>query len=183
MIHNIGEACTGCSACASICSRKAIEMLRDKEGFLYPEVEPEKCSQCGKCSRVCHLDVKPQSTCESMTYAGVCINDEIRMGSSSGGVFSVLAQSVFQDGGAVCGAVLSDDFKSLQHTVVWNEADLEALRGSKYLQSSMEDVYSEIRALLEEKCPVLFCGTPCQVSGLNRYLGKEYEHLDRKSVV
>ena len=47
------EECTGCSACYAVCPGKCIRMEKDKEGFLYPEVDEKKCISCGKCEKVC----------------------------------------------------------------------------------------------------------------------------------
>ena len=45
--------CCGCSACYAICSKQAIQMIEDEEGFLYPVIDSAKCVKCGRCVYVC----------------------------------------------------------------------------------------------------------------------------------
>lgn len=47
--------CCGCTACYAICTRDAIQMLPDEEGFEYPVIEESKCIRCYMCVKVCPL--------------------------------------------------------------------------------------------------------------------------------
>lgn len=178
MIGNITpDICCGCESCAQICPVSCIEMTENREGFLYPQVNGERCIGCGKCERVCPVSShEDDSSFSGQVYAAYA-KDELRLGSASGGLFALIAGRLISEGGAVCGARLSEDCLEVFHVVVENESDLAALRGSKYVQSRMGNVYRETEALLKEGRQVLFSGTPCQVEGLLRFLGKPYDGL------
>ena len=130
--------CTGCGACFNICPVKAISMQENKEGFLYPVIDSEKCTNCGLCAKVCPVlnERKSKNLSKPKCYA-VMANDEVRAKSSSGGIFTLLADYVLDKGGYVCGASYNDDW-SVSHIIVDNKDELSRLRGSKYLQSSTE---------------------------------------------
>lgn len=170
--------CCGCSACANVCPKNCIEMISDNEGFLYPKVDKEKCVNCGLCEKVCPIINKPQII-ESNQVALAVINKNIniRLNSSSGGVFTLLASEIIKNDGVVFGAVFSEDCKSVYHKSVQTLEELTALRGSKYVQSEIGNTYSQVKTFLENGKIVLFSGTPCQISGLYAFLNKEYENL------
>lgn len=169
--------CTGCTACAAVCPLHCIAMTPDEEGFRYPEIDRDRCVSCGQCEAVCPVD-KPAGESEPAPAAyGVKAKDvELRLNSSSGGAFSLLAEGVLSRGGAVFGVAMAADCKSARHVMAESEGELAALRGSKYLQSDLEDTFRQVKKELEQR-PVLFSGTPCQVDGLNAYLGQGYENL------
>ena len=167
--------CTGCTACASICPRDAIAMARDREGFDRPVIDPESCVRCGRCTAVCPiLTPRPRGSMPAV-FAAWNPNDGIRRDSTSGGIFTLLAEHVLEQGGVVYGAAL-DGGMHLRHIACFRREELWRLRGSKYVQSDLRGVFREIRKWLEQR-PVLFSGTPCQVDGLYRYLGTRPENL------
>lgn len=167
--------CTGCSACASICPKDAIAMTRDKEGFLYPNVNHEKCVQCGKCTSICPALQEQEQKRLPAVFAAWNKNDVIRKDSSSGGVFSVLAEDTIEAGGVVFGAAM-DSAMHLRHIACFDKSELWKLRGAKYVQSEIGDAYQNVKEALKTR-PVLFSGTPCQVDGLYHYLGERPENL------
>lgn len=169
--------CCGCSACANICAHKAITMVADEKGFLYPHLDEDKCKSCGLCLKVCPIQNTP-IVCKGQRKMLVAYNkdEKIRKKSTSGGLFTILANSVYQNGGVVCAARFDDMF-SVEHYCSLSPTDIEQFRGSKYLQSRIGNTYSEIRHFLKEGIPVLFIGLPCQVAGLRKFLNKEYENL------
>jgi coenzyme F420-reducing hydrogenase beta subunit len=173
---NRKQDCSGCHACANVCPVNCITMIEDNEGFLYPNVDISKCIDCGLCEKVCPI-INPKEKINGVKgYACVNKNEKIRVESSSGGIFSLLAENMINNGGVVFGAVFDDDF-NLIHSYADNIEGLAKLRGSKYVQSKIGDTYNKCREFLEKKIKVLFTGTPCQIAGLISYLGKDYDDL------
>ena len=171
------QDCCGCSACEQVCHVNAIEMKMNEEGFYYPQVNKSLCVNCDKCKRVCPIrQGSPERKVEPKVY--VCQNKSLhtRLDSTSGGVFSALAQFVLEKDGVVFGAVLNDHFV-VQHESVTSEEGLHRIRGSKYVQSKINDSYKQVKEYLNGNRYVLFTGTPCQIAALCSYLGKEYEKL------
>lgn len=169
------KTCSGCHACYSICPKKCINMQVDDEGFWYPVINQDKCINCELCKKVCPI-LNEHKGNKGKAYA--CINKDefIRMQSSSGGVFTLIAENIIEEGGVVFGAAFDDEL-NVFHTAVKSKSDLERFRGSKYLQSNIGDTYKEAKIYLEADRKVLFTGTPCQISGLKSFLGKEYNNL------
>lgn len=169
--------CCGCGACEQSCPKGCITMVPDEEGFLYPRVEETACVQCGLCEKVCPiLSEKKPAAGPIAAYGAYSTDEEIRKSSSSGGIFSVLAGEILSRGGVIAGAAFDDDF-SVRHILVEQDDRLHRLRGSKYVQSRMEDTYIQIRRLLKQGRTVLFTGVSCQVAGLKAFLGRDYEGL------
>lgn len=171
------ENCTGCTACYNACPSGAIKMVENKEGFLYPQIDAIKCINCGKCKIVCPDNTGKQfNTGEQKAY-GAYADDEILLNkSSSGGVFTVIAEYILKQNGVVCGAAYNSNME-VEHIIVDNSEDLIKLRGSKYLQSKLGNVFKNIKTYLEQGRPVLFTGTPCQAAGLKNFLNKDYDNL------
>ncbi len=176
------EKCTGCHACYSICPKHCIEMQADNDGFLYPKIDRTICINCGRCENICPALNKPAPQKIGQAYACINKNDEVRMQSSSGGVFTLIAEYVINNGGAVFGAAFDENL-SVRHIMIESVNDLGKLRGSKYVQSSIGNSYKEAKNLLECGRIVLFSGTPCQISGLLSYLGKEYSNLITQDLI
>lgn len=173
------EDCTGCSACSNICPVDAVAMKPDSEGFLRPIIDKEKCVGCGKCASIC--PVLPQNIIDvpqndPQCYAAWSKDENIRYQSTSGGVFTHLAQAILDMGGAVVGARYRSD-NLVEHALIRSVGEIEQLRQSKYVQSEIGTVFREIKGELASGKPVLFAGTPCQCAGLRAYLEKDYENL------
>ncbi|WP_232473252.1 polysaccharide pyruvyl transferase family protein [Brachyspira sp. SAP_772] len=169
--------CTGCSVCEKVCPHNAIEMIETKEGFRYPLIDEDRCTNCGLCVKKCHALNDNFKTNFKQEIYDVRASDDIRMKSSSGGMFTILANYVLENNGYVCGAAFTKDWLGVEHIIINNEQDLDKLRGSKYIESSLRNTFLEIKKLLNEKKQVLFSGCPCQVSALYSYLGKDYDNL------
>lgn len=177
MIAVNGADCTGCEACANICPKKAIKMVRDAEGFAYPKINDTLCIKCGRCDAVCPaLNFKEKiPTALPLVFVATHPDDKILRHSSAGGVFSALSEIIFHDGGIVFGASFDKNWR-VEHTSAKNPDELEKLRSSKYVQSKIGDVYQQVRDALKVKS-VLFSGTPCQCAGLKQFLGSDPDNL------
>lgn len=166
------KKCCGCEACAQMCPHRAIAMRHDTEGFAYPHIDPDACTDCGLCERICpEIAFDNPNAMPTAAYAAWATDDGIRMEGSSGGMFPILARYVLDRGGTVCAAAFDKD-TTLRHTLSDDSAVLAAMTGSKYLQSSTGDCFLRIRQALHEGREVLFCGTPCQVAGVYNTVGR-----------
>ena len=176
--------CNGCHACAQICPPKCIEMVCDNEGFLYPTISASQCTECGLCEKTCPvLTHKLQYEEKEITaYAAFNKDENVRLKSSSGGIFSLLANYIFSQNGIVFGAAFDHDFNVI-HSHAENTEELEALLGSKYVQSSIGDCYQRTKEILKTGRLVLFSGTPCQIEGLLSYLKKPYDNLITQDLI
>jgi Coenzyme F420-reducing hydrogenase, beta subunit len=171
--------CTGCYACYNICPNNCISMEKDFEGFYYPKIDIELCTNCGLCESRCPIlnKVKANDKFSIPTvYAAWSLNDEIRVNSTSGGIFSELAINILNKGGNVCGAMYGE-YHKIEHSLINSVNDLALIRQSKYAQSDVGIAYRKIKELLNNNETVLFCGTPCQCAGLINFLNKKYENL------
>lgn len=172
--------CCGCGGCAAICPSVCIQMRPDSEGFLSPLVDTAHCADCGLCLETCPWQTDREidkRIFPPQVYAAWHLDQEIRRQSSSGGVFTALAEDILSRGGAVVGAAFDENLV-VRHILVEDVCSLGRLRGSKYVQSEIpSELYSKIHALLNQGRYLLFSGTPCQVAGLRNFLGQDYKTL------
>lgn len=168
--------CCGCASCIDACPKQCIEFNEDNEGFRYPKVNVDKCIDCHICEKVCPVINKSEGQKIDKLYSASNKVDDIRIKSSSGGVFGYLAEIIIKQGGIVYGASFDDNWE-VQHIGIEKIEDLHKLRSSKYLQSRCNHIFSEIKEQLKSQRIVLFSGTPCQVAGLKKFLRKDYDNL------
>ena len=168
--------CCGCGACRQVCPVHCIEMYEDGEGFLYPKANAGVCIDCGKCEQVCPVIHQGDMRNPILIYATKNKQDDMRMQSSSGGMFTLLAEKVIQSKGVVFGSCFDKSWKVI-HDYTETLEGLNAFRGSKYVQSDVRDTYKEAEAFLKQSRKVLFSGTPCQIAGLLLFLQKPYDSL------
>ena len=175
------ERCTGCMACKQKCSYNAINGIFIK-GFAYPSINDDLCKKCGQCVNVCPVLNKKnlagnKHENETSCLAGYSKDDYNRLNSSSGGAFSVLAKAVLSQGGVVFGAAWNENLQ-LEHKFIESLDDLDSLKKSKYVQSAIGNSFKQVVDFLKKEKKVLFCGTPCQIAGLNSFIGnKKYDNL------
>lgn len=171
------EACVGCGACASACSKKCIEMKMNREGFFYPMVRTSMCVGCEKCKSVCPvLNISKPENIDTRAFAAYCYNEMIRYSSTSGGIFTLLCTWVIAHGGVIYGAAYDDHFKVV-HIQCNSIEEVRKIQQAKYSQSDLSDCFNRIKEKINKKQYVLFSGTPCQVNALKSFLGKETPYL------
>ena len=174
--------CCGCTACVSICPKQCITMREDEEGFLYPVVDSSHCIDCNLCKKVCP-ELYPKEMREPLhVYAAKHKNEQVRLASSSGGIFTLLAEKIIDESGVVFGVRFNNNW-DVVHDYTETMEGLAVFRGSKYVQSYMGDCYLKAKSFLEQGRKVMFTGTPCQIAGLKNFLRKDYDNLLTVDVV
>lgn len=167
--------CCGCTACASICARSAISMHPNSMGFLYPKVDVDKCNDCGLCEQVCafHSDYERLDLYdEPLVYGAYNKIPQKVQNSQSGGLFYTLAEQIILRGGVVYGAAFKDVTKVV-HVKATTIEELQSLRGSKYVQSDLKDIFKDLIVELRSNRIVMFSGTGCQVAGLRSFVKRK----------
>lgn len=168
--------CCGCGSCVQRCPQKCISFYEDNEGFLYPRIIDSKCIDCGLCERVCPMLNQNNSMLPIVCYAAINPNENIRKQSPSGGVFSLLAEKVINEGGVVFGAKWNKSWEVV-HSYTESIIGLSDFRGSKYVQSIVGEAFIDAERFLKNGRKVLFTGTPCQIAALKLFLRQEYKNL------
>lgn len=164
------EMCFGCSNCYNICSAQAIQMDYNN-GFLNPSVNLAKCINCRLCEKVCPAINKYSKKAFLFDcFAARIKDDDSLYKSTSGGVFTAISNYILEQGGCVCGAIYSEDFESVFHTITFDKTVRDKMRKSKYVQSNLREIFNSIITCLKSNKIVLFSGTSCQVHALNIYL-------------
>ncbi len=178
------KLCTGCSACANICPKQCITIEKDRDGFLRPQIDEEKCIQCMSCVSHCpqNNSIRLNRYSNPTVFAAYSSNSKQMKVSTSGGIFPILAEHIIEQGGCVYGAQMQNDF-SVNFTRIKEKSEIIKLQGSKYVQSNIDMIYKSVLKDLQKKIPVLFSGLPCQIGGLYSFLGKDYANLFTIDVV
>ncbi|MBQ8658548.1 MAG: Coenzyme F420 hydrogenase/dehydrogenase, beta subunit C-terminal domain [Clostridia bacterium] len=172
------ENCTGCGACVNACPKSCISLdALGGIGHVYPVIEELRCLECGVCKKVCPQNKLPNLIVPQKTYAAFSLDEKERKIASSGGLASYFTRKILENGGVVYGCSSNLKDRKICHIRCENKEQAQELRGSKYVQSSMEDCYQHCKTDLLEGKEVLFIGLPCQIAGLKSFLGKEQEHL------
>lgn len=168
--------CCGCGACEQECPQRCISLQEDSEGFLYPQVNLKICNNCGLCEHVCPVIHQNEPRKPLYVYAAKNRDEQIRKESSSGGIFTLLAEAILAEGGVVFGARFNDKWEVI-HDYTETQEGLANFRGSKYVQSKVGNTFKQTKLFLKQGKKVLYSGTPCQIAGLKKYLRKKYENL------
>ncbi len=176
------EKCCGCESCVNVCPKECISFEEDERGFRYPKADRSRCVECGLCEKVCPCLHVASPSIPLQTYGAVNEDQTTRLQSSSGGIFTLLAEHIIDQGGVVFGAAYDREW-NVEHIGVSDKEGLQRLRGAKYVQSRIGNCLKEAKTLLEKGIPVMFSGTPCQIAGLRMYLRKDYELLTTVDIV
>ncbi len=169
------QLCTGCTSCMNICPNSAITMKTSTDGFNYPVINQNKCINCNLCKKVCPvLNFKKNSSINNC-FVGYAKDDKVIEKASSGGVFPLIADYVLSNKGIVIGAKLNNKNR-LKHIAITNKDELDKLKGSKYLQSDLENIFTFIKEKIKDN-KILFVGTPCQVAGLKSFIKNDFNNL------
>lgn len=170
-VHSKKEDCCGCTACMNICPVKAVTMVSDEEGFLYPVIDEKKCIRCNMCRKTCDFVKKHDwhSMKQPKAYAAKMKSDKERAASQSGGMFAALSEAVLDMGGVVYGAGFDSNWDVVHKRAV-TKVERDAMRGSKYVQSRMGNNFEKVITDMQSGKYVLFSGTHCQCAGLKSLL-------------
>lgn len=171
MIDTIApHECTGCKLCGDICPENAIAFFVDAEGFEYPKVDTDKCTQCGACTHKCpslNRTLRPDYS-DPCVYSGWNKDETVRLNSTSGGVYHALAIYIISQGGVVAACAFCDGYQDAHYVIVENERDLQPTMRSKYFQCDSAGIYKKIQEYLKKGRKVLFCGSPCLIAAAQR---------------
>lgn len=170
------DQCTGCSACMNICSHGAISMVMGVNGHLFPKIDKDKCVGCNLCINSCPNNTLPEFHAPILSYIATAVDGKEALTSTSAGIASVLSRHIIENGGVVYGSC-GLDCQHVRHIRVATSADIYNIKGSKYVQSAIEDIFTQIKEDLIKGIIVLFIGTPCQVAGLYGFLHKKFDNL------
>ena len=168
------DKCTGCTACFNVCPKGAIEMIEDSDGFKYPVINQKKCINCGLCKKTCPVLNTENNLSINECYLAYNTDEKEILTSSSGAIFPLLADYILKNDGIVIGAILNN--AKLKHIAITKNKDLDKLKGSKYLQSDLGNIFTFIKERIKDK-KILFVGTPCQVAGLKSFIKQDFDNL------
>ena len=175
------QYCTGCGACMQVCKHHAIIMEFDILGFKRPKVNQELCTNCGLCSKKCPSLNPIPIAFPQCAIASHSIDETERENSSSGALATILARTFIGKGGVVYGCAFLPHME-VKHIRCTKQADIQYIKGSKYVQSDLTSIYDSLKQDLANGVNVLFIGTPCQVAGIKAVFGK-YDTLHTVDII
>lgn len=166
------KQCVGCGLCAWVCDKNTITMRSTEGGFLYPQIDAEKCASCRKCINFCPVAKERKKVEPQECYALTDNRSEQRRKSASGGAATLFFEETIKRGGEVCGCKLDENLKAVHDTADSIES-IDLFRDSKYVQSDMSKAWDKIDTCLNSGKELLVCGTPCQIAAVNSRFGKK----------
>lgn len=169
--------CTGCFACANVCPKRCISLKDDEFGEIHPVVDQNACIDCKLCQKTCPNNKERKYSYPNHCYAAWLDNNKEREICASGGIATIISKYILGKGGVLFGSRYD---QLLNPVITWTDQlkDIEAYKGSRYVQSKVgNDTFRQVKNFLSEGKPVVYIGTPCQISGLYAFLRKPYEKL------
>ena len=170
------KKCTGCMLCVSKCPIDCINIVQDTEGFFYPNVNVEKCVNCGKCAENCPSLNRIKKNTIKCVYMAQYKDDNKLIKSASGGIGQAMAREIISQGGVVYGCIYDNEFVA-RHTRVDNLDGISKLNGSKYVQSDFSHIYNMLDTDIKSDKNILIIGTPCQIASAKKYINKDNENI------
>lgn len=174
--YKITVMCCGCGVCVTVCSKGAISVCKNDEGFEHYSIDGTKCVQCGQCKTVCPMTniIAPQMKESKALYSVKSRSEQVLKMSSSGGVGHEIASELLANGYAVCGCTYDTSDNSAKHIWIMPGEDdkLSLLQGSKYIQSISAEAMKQI-VEIAKKTKIVFFGTPCQAAAVDKILRKK----------
>ena len=181
------EQCCGCGACVSGCPVDCMCMIEDERGFLYPQIDHNRCIKCDRCTDICpfaHAEHLRQRSDTPEFYALVHKSEDVLEKSSSGGALTAIVQAIEADDEkhpVVYGAAW-DGVTKVRHIRAYDEMTIRPIRKSKYIQSETDVIWKSVAVDLSLGNRTVFTGTPCQVAAALSLLPNE-ENLVTVEVV
>lgn len=177
-VRENASACCGCGMCSTVCPQKCITMTEDGKGFLYPGIDAQQCINCGLCRNVCSFNADVNKNSPISQY-GVHHRDIMeRQSSRSGAVFVALGNYILQKKGAIYGVAFDNEL-NVKHIRVTDKDGLYKMKGSKYVQSDMTNIWEALETDLREGKWVLVSGTGCQIAAVNGFVKSKSLKSDR----
>lgn len=108
---------------------------------------------------------------QTIIYAARINDRDVLRSSSSGGLFTVLSDPFLRCGGAIVCSVYQYDSHRIEFCLITEKSKRDCAKGSKYIQSSMGDIFRKAHEWLMEDAgrKLLFVGTGCQAEGFRKY--------------
>lgn len=170
--------CTACSACENVCPKKCISMVDDEYGELHPVINLEQCVECNLCRNVCPNNASLSFNYPYKCYASWITNKAKRYKCASGGIGTILSEYIIKCKKGIVFGTKYDKHWEAQTTFASTLEELEAFKGSKYVQSIVSNnTFRQIKEYLTSGRYVMYIATPCQIAGLLSYLNRDYEKL------
>ena len=169
--------CTSCQMCAAVCSRDAISIHLNEDGFYRPYIDEVKCTNCGLCTKVCYKfdnDIRvtdAEGLNNVKVYSAQHKSEELLEKVTSGGVADALAKELIKQGYECIGVTYNDGKHRAEHVIASTVGETDAFRGSKYIQSYSLDAFKSLVKNARTTKFAIF-GLPCHIYAAHQFLSR-----------